>query len=112
MQNFLPEWENILYTFWAYYAYDIVYILHIVYLCIWKNYAYDQKENVCDLVSPPDFATQTCWKSIFSIIRHFLPNPGRILTALTFNGLRPQNVNARRILPGFGRKWRIIEKLI
>ena len=49
--------------------------------------------------------------SSFSIIHHFLPYPGRILPALTSNGLRPLNINAGRILPGFGRKWWIIEKI-
>ena len=33
----------------------------------------------------------------FSIIRDFLPNPGRILPALTFSGSQPLNVNAGRI---------------
>ena len=50
-------------------------------------------------------------QSSFSIIRNFLPNHGRILPALTFNGWRPLYVNAGRILPWFGRKFRIIEKL-
>ena len=49
--------------------------------------------------------------SSFSIIRNFLPNPGRILPALTFNGCDPMNDNAGRILSEFGRKLRIIEKL-
>ena len=49
--------------------------------------------------------------SSFSITRHFLPNPGRILPALTYNFWNPLNVNTGRILPWFGRKWRIIEKL-
>ena len=34
-----------------------------------------------------------------------------ILPALTYYGRNPLNVNAGRILPGFGRKWWIIEKL-
>ena len=34
----------------------------------------------------------------------FLPNHGRLLPALTCNGLQPLYVNASRILPGFGRK--------
>ena len=46
-------------------------------------------------------------QSSFSVIRHFLPIPARILPALTFNGCDPLCVNADRILPGFGRKWRI-----
>ena len=49
--------------------------------------------------------------SSFSKIHNFLPNPGRILPALTLNGLRPLSVNAGRILIGFGRKLWIIEKL-
>ena len=44
-------------------------------------------------------------------MRHFLPNSGRILPALSFYGRIPLNVNAGRILPGFSRKRRIIEKL-
>ena len=40
--------------------------------------------------------------SSFSIIRHFLPHPGRILPALTFNCHRTWVVNPDRILPGFG----------
>ena len=51
------------------------------------------------------------WHSSFSIIHNFLPNPGRIPPALASNGLRPLNVNAGRILPGFGRKLWIIGKL-
>ena len=44
----------------------------------------------------------------FPIFRNFLPNHGRILPALTYNGLQPLNANAGRILPGFGRKlWNI-----
>ena len=50
-------------------------------------------------------------KSNCSTIRHFPPNPGRVLPALTFNELWPWNVNAGRILLGFGRKWRTLEKL-
>ena len=46
----------------------------------------------------------------FSYI-YFLPNPGRILPVLTFNGCDPLHVNAGRILPGFGRKLRNIGKL-
>ena len=42
--------------------------------------------------------------SSFPIFPDFLPNPGRILPALTFNGCDPLYVNADRILPGFGRK--------
>ena len=49
--------------------------------------------------------------SSFSTIRNFLPNHGRILPGLTFNVLRPLNVNPGRILPWFGRKSRIVEKL-
>ena len=49
--------------------------------------------------------------SSFCIIRSFLPIPGRILPALTFNRLRPLNVNTGRILPGIGRKCRIMQKL-
>ena len=51
-------------------------------------------------------------QSSFSMIRHFLPNPGSILPALTFYGRNLLNVNAGRILPGFGRKWRVIENFI
>ena len=57
------------------------------------------------------------WKSFscehltFPIFRNFLPNHGRILPALTHNGSQPLNVNAGRILPGFGRKLRNIGKL-
>ena len=40
----------------------------------------------------------------FPLFCNFLPNPGRILPALTYNGSQPLNVNAGRILPGFGRK--------
>ena len=47
----------------------------------------------------------------FPIFRNFLPNRGRILPALTYNGPQPLNVNAARILPGFGRKLRNIGKL-
>ena len=54
-----------------------------------------------------DSATQ----SSFSIIHNFLPNHARILPGLTFNGSQPLNVNTGRILPGLGRKLRIIEKL-
>ena len=46
----------------------------------------------------------------FPIFRNFLPNHGRILPALTHNGSQPLNVNAGRILPGFGRKLGNIEK--
>ena len=51
------------------------------------------------------------WQSSFPIFRHFLPNHGRILPALTYNGSQPLNVNAGRILPGFGRKLGNIGKL-
>ena len=54
--------------------------------------------------------TQTA-QSSFPIFRNFLPNPGRLLPALTFNGCDPLYVNASRILPGFGRKLRNIGKL-
>ena len=42
------------------------------------------------------------WQKLRPLIQafcnsHFLPNPGRILSVLTFNGLRPLNVNAGRI---------------
>ena len=40
----------------------------------------------------------------FSKIRHFLPNTSRILPTLTFNGRNHLDVNAGKILPGFGRK--------
>ena len=50
-------------------------------------------------------------QSTFPIFRNFLPNHGRILPALTYNGLQPLIVNAGRILPGFGRKLRNIGKL-
>ena len=49
--------------------------------------------------------------SSFPIFIYFLPNPGRILPVLTFNGCDPLHVNAGRILPGFGRKLRNIGKL-
>ena len=42
--------------------------------------------------------------SRFSKTRHFLPNHGRFLPALTFNGYDPLNVNAGRILSGFSGK--------
>ena len=53
------------------------------------------------------------WKrqSSFSIIHNFLPNHGRILPGLTFSGSEPLNVNTGRILPWFGRKWLIVEKI-
>ena len=47
----------------------------------------------------------------FPIFPNFLPNPGRILPALTFNDCDPLYVNAGRILPGFGRKFGNIGKL-
>ena len=50
-------------------------------------------------------------QSSFPIFPNFLPNAGRILVALTFNGCDPLYVNAGRILPGFGRKLRNIGKL-
>ena len=56
-------------------------------------------------------ATVKCNHSSFSIIRNFMPNHGRILPGLTFNQLQPLNVNTGRIMPGFGRKLRIVEKL-
>ena len=43
-------------------------------------------------------------QSTFPIFHNFLPNYGRIPPALTYNGSQPLNVNAGRILPGFGRK--------
>ena len=49
--------------------------------------------------------------SSFPIFPHFLPNPGRILPALTFNGCDPLYVNAGRFLQWFGRKLRNIGKL-
>ena len=49
--------------------------------------------------------------SSFLAIRHFLTNPGRILQVLTLNGSQPLNVNAGRILPAFGIKCRITEKI-
>ena len=57
--------------------------------------------------------TYTIWPghSSFPIFPNFLPNPGRILPALTFNGCDPLYVNAGRILPWFGRKLRNIGKL-
>ena len=42
---------------------------------------------------------------------YFLPNPGRILPVLTFNGCDPFYVNAGRIQPWFGRKLRNIGKV-
>ena len=39
------------------------------------------------------------YQSSFPIFRNFLPNPGRILPALTFDGCDPSYVNAGRILP-------------
>ena len=60
---------------------------------------------------------KTCDKTIianqlsFPIFPNFLPNPGRILPALTYNGSQPLNVNAGRILPGFGGKLGNIGKL-
>ena len=48
---------------------------------------------------------------VFLYFLFFLPNAGRILAALTFNGCDPLYVNAGRILPGFGRKLRNIGKL-
>ena len=29
----------------------------------------------------------------YSLVRHFLPNPGRILPALTYDGYNPLDVN-------------------
>ena len=50
--------------------------------------------------------------SSFSIFHHFLPNYGRILPALTFNGRHKLNVNLGRILPWFGRKCRIVFSIV
>ena len=56
----------------------------------------------------PEFAKPIEFSYIFKI---FWPNHGRILPALTYNGPQPLNVNAGRILPGFGRKLGNIGKL-
>ena len=50
-----------------------------------------------------------CYSS-FPIFRNFLPNPGRILPTLTYNGSHPLNVNTARILPAFSRKMRKYRK--
>ena len=42
--------------------------------------------------------------SSYSIFLYSLPNHGRILPALTFNGRHPLNINPGMILPWFGRK--------
>ena len=62
--------------------------------------------------SQKQFSPKVPSRSSFSIIHNFLPNHGRILPGLTFNGSEPLNVNTGRILPGFGRKLRIVEKLV
>ena len=50
--------------------------------------------------------------SSFPIFPNLLPNPGRILQALTFNGCDPLYVNAGKILPGgFDGKLRNIGKV-
>ena len=46
----------------------------------------------------------------FSTIRHFLPNSGRMLPAMTSNGLRPLNIGASRILPDLAENDGIMEK--
>ena len=57
------------------------------------------------------FFDQQLTHSSFPIFPNFLPNHGRILPALTYNGSQPLNANAGRILPGFGRKLGNIGKL-
>ena len=60
-------------------------------------------DNISLNQGPLSSATETSRLS-FTARHHFLPNPDRILPTLTFHTYNPLDVNAGRILLGFGGK--------
>ena len=75
---------------------EIIMFFSVSILCVMDvgfNYVnvWNLKQTMLKTVST---GQEIHWHSSFSIIHNSLPNPGRILPALIFNGLQPLNVNA------------------